>query len=290
MPRTVVQSLSEVTRCTIALVEAVSDLKRERAVKRLEKKLGPWFKWQGRVLISALPKLVRYFPKPVTEVQLMEALADDFDAMFDSAIKVTVRNGEEIVADGLYQGVTDGFEAMAAQEGIATEEFLNRAGLQKAFELDDPRAVKWAQENAAIDVTKVNDTTKETIRGIVSDGIDKGMDYDTIAKRITKRFSEFAVGKPQQHIASRAHLVAVTENAMAYEHGQRELIDEIQAVGIDMEKSWATVGDDAVSDGCQRNQDAGWIPADASFPSGDQAPPRFPGCRCGSRYRVAREA
>ncbi|GAG39263.1 unnamed protein product, partial [marine sediment metagenome] len=106
----------------------------------------------------------------------------------------------------------------------------------------------------------------------------------------TKRFGEFAIGKPQQHIASRAHLVAVTENAMAYEHGQRTLVDEIQGVGIDMEKSWATVGDADVSAGCQANQDAQWIRADAAFPSGDQGPPRFPGCRCSSRYRVVREA
>jgi len=289
MPGTVVQSLSEVSRCTIALVEAVSDLKRERAVKRLEKKLGPWFKWQGRVLISALPQLVRYFPKPVEESRLMEALAEDFDRMFDDAIAVTVRNGEEIVRDGLYQGVTDGFEAMAAKEGITTAEFMQRAGLQKAFELDHPRALKWARENAAIDVTKVNDTTKETIRGIVSKGIDEGMDYGTIAGRITKRFGEFAIGKPQEHIQSRAHLVAVTENAMAYEHGQRELVDEIQAVGIDMEKSWGTVGDDKVSAGCRRNAEQEWIPANQAFQSGHDTPPRFPGCRCGARYRVARE-
>ena len=249
----VIQSLAEVSRCTIALVEAVSDLKRERAVKRLEKKLGPWFKWQGRVLIAALPKLVRYFPQPVEESRLLEALAEDFDSMFDSAIKVTVRNGEEIIRDGLYKGVTDGFEAMAAKEGITTAEFMQRAGLQKAFELDDPLATAWAEENAAKAVTQVNNTTKETIRGIVSKGIDEGMDYDTIAAQITKRFEEFAVGKPQQHIASRAHLVAVTENAKAYEYGQRTLVDEIQGVGIDMEKSWATVGDADVSDGCQPN-------------------------------------
>ena len=277
MQRTVVQSLTEVTRCTIALVEAVSDLKRERAVKRLEKKLGPWFKWQGRVLIAALPKLVRYFPKPVEESRLLEALGEDFDAMFDKAIKVTVRNGEEIIQAGLYEGVTEGFEYMHDQ-----------MGLEKAFKLDDPRAVKWAKENAAKDIAKVNDTTKETIRGIVSTGIDEGMDYDTIAKRITKRFSEFAIGKPQQHIASRAHLVAVTENAFAYEHGQRELVDEIRDVGIDMEKSWSNVGDENVSAGCQRNSGEQWIPADRAFASGDQNPPRFPGCRCNTHYRVSR--
>jgi len=279
MQRTVIQSLTEVTRCTIALVEAVSDLKRERAVKRLEKKLGPWFKWQGRVLIAALPKLVRYFPAPVEESRLIEALGEDFDAMFDKAIKVTVRNGEEIIQAGLYEGVTEGFEYMHDQ-----------MGLEKAFQLDDPRAVKWARENAAKDIAKVNDTTKETIRGIVSKGIDEGMDYDTIAKRITKRFGEFAIGKPQEHIASRAHLVAVTENANAYEHGQRELVDEIQAVGIDMEKAWSGPDDEHTSDACRDNMAQGWIPVDRAFVSGAENPPNHPGCRHHSIYRVSREA
>jgi len=288
--RTVVQSLSEVTRCTIALVEAVSGLERERAVKRLEKKLGAWFRQQGRAVISALPKLVRYFPKPVSEAQLIEALGSDFDRMFDDAIEVTVRNGEEIVRDGLYQGVTDGFAAMAIQEEITKEEFINRAGLQKAFELDDTRALKWAEKNAATHVAQINDTSKETIRGIVSKGIDEGLDYDTIAARITDRFKEFAVGRPQHHIQSRAHLVSVTENAFAYEHGQRECVDEIQAVGIDMEKSWGGPDDEYTSDVCRRNMGEGWVPADAAFSSGDQNPPAHPGCRHHSKYRVAREA
>jgi len=251
-------------------VEAVSDLKRERAVKRLENKLGPWFKWQGRVLISALPKMRKHFT---------ESAASDFDAMFDNAIATTVRNGEEIIEAGLIQGVAQGFDDLAAQQGM-----------QAAFELDHPVAIEWAKKHAAIDVTQVNDTTKATIRGIVQKGIAEGMDYDTVAKRITARFGQFAIGKPQEHIASRAHLVAVTENAMAYEHGGRQLVDEIQAVGIDMEKSWSNVGDDDVSTGCLRNTDAQWIPADRAFPSGDQNPPRFPGCRCNTHYRVSRRA
>ena len=256
----------------------MSELQRERDVKRLEEKLGPWFKWQGRVLVAALPKLVRYFPQPVEESRLLEALGADFDAMFDSAIEVTVSSGEEILTKGLDGAMHSGYTDLAEEIRMA-----------KAFQLDDPLATAWAKERAAEAVSQVNDTTKETIRGIVSKGIEEGMDYDTIAGRITKRFGEFAIGKPQQHIQSRAHLVAINENALAYEHGQRQLVDEIQATGIDMEKSWATVGDGDVSAGCQRNQDAEWVPAAAEFPSGDQNPPRFPGCRCSSRHRVARE-
>ena len=276
--RAVVASLTEISRCTIALVEAVSDLKRERAVKRLEKKLGPWFKWQGRVLIAALPKLVRYFPEPVEESRLLEALGSDFDSMFDKAIKVTVRNGEEIFEAGLVPAVSQGYTAMAEE-----------VGMQAAFKLKQPEAVRWASKQAAVDVALVNDTTKETIRGVVTRGLEKGASYDEVARQITKRFNEFAVGKPQAHIQSRAHLVAINENAVAYEEGRHRLVDDIMATGIAMEKKRAGPNDNKTSDGCLADMAADWIPESRAFPSGIMYGPRFPGCRHDTQYRVSRE-
>lgn len=57
-----------------------------------------------------------------------------------------------------------------------------------------------------------------------------------------------------------------------------------------MEKSWSDVGDGRVSDGCLLNSADGWIPLDNEFNSGDERPPRFPGCRCGAQFRKARLA
>ena len=246
----------------------MSELQKKRDNARLEKKVGAWFKWQGRVISKALPKMKRYFS---------ESVESDFDAMFDSAIKVTVRNGEEIFADGLVPAVSQGYSALAEE-----------VGMQDAFKLKQPEAVKWARTQAAIDVSAVNDTTKETIRGMVTRGLEKGASYDEVARQISKRFTEFAVGKPQAHIQSRAHLVAINENAVGYAHGELTLVGEIESTGIRMEKSWHTVGDDRVSDGCQENADAGWIPSDEAFPSGHMNYPRFPGDRCNVQWRVSR--
>jgi hypothetical protein len=88
------------------------------------------------------------------------------------------------------------------------------------------------------------------------------------------------MGMPQQHIDSRAHLVAVTETGNAYAEGQLEVAQELAAAGIEMEKAWITVGDDRVTEGCRENEAAGWIGLDDPFPSGHQRPLRFPGCRC----------
>jgi hypothetical protein len=250
-------------------LEVVSDSQKKRDNARLEKKVGKWFRLQGRLLVKALSPMRKYFT---------ESAASDFNAIFDKAVKVTVLTGEKIFAEGLVNAVSQGYDAMAEE-----------VGMQDAFKLKQTEAVKWSKTQAAKDVADVNDTTKETIRGIVTDGLEKGASYDDVARSITKRFSEFAVGKPQQHIESRAHLVAINENAVGYAHGETMLVDEIEATGIDMEKSWHTVGDDRVSNGCQENADAGWIQNDEAFPSGDMTYPRFPGCRCNVQYRVSRE-
>ena len=76
---------------------------------------------------------------------------------------------------------------------------------------------------------------------------------------------------------------------MGYAHGETTLIDEIEATGIKTEKKWQTVGGPDVSDGCNDNAAAGWIATDEEFPSGDLTYPRFPGCRCDTLRRVARE-
>ena len=107
--------------------------------------------------------------------------------------------------------------------------------------------------------------------------IPKGM---TLSTYIRDRFEEFAVGKPQLHIESRAHLIAVTEVGEAYSAGSLAAGEALEEAGVAMEKSWSTVGDDRVSAGCLGNEDAGWIPLNDDFPSGHQRPLRFPGCRC----------
>lgn len=63
----------------------------------------------------------------------------------------------------------------------------------------------------------------------------------------------------------------------------------LQNAGLEMEKSWLTVGDSRVSEGCAANAAAGWIGLEEEFPSDGtydrQRPPRFPGCRCDILYR-----
>jgi len=134
-------------------------------------------------------------------------------------------------------------------------------------------------------VTQVNETTRFGIKNVVKKGIKAGDSYDVMAKAITKRYKEFAIGKPQLHIRSRAHLVAITETGNAYEAGAREGAKQADAAGLTMEKSWSDTGDTKVSELCRVNNDESWIPLDQPHASGHDRPLRFPGCRCAELYR-----
>ncbi len=154
----------------------------------------------------------------------------------------------------------------AIQLGMADQ----ASALGISFDLKNPRAVAYAQEHAAAIVTKIDEETRRQIHDLVVQGTEEGWSYDRIAKEITARFAQFAEGKPQEHIDSRAHLVAVTEVGNAYEEGNLIAAQGLASAGLEMEKMWETVGDNRVSEGCRENQMAGWIPLDQPFPSGFQ--------------------
>ena len=78
------------------------------------------------------------------------------------------------------------------------------------------------------------------------------------------------------------------ESAQAYEAGNRAFASTLKDDGVEMEKMWTTSHDNRVSDGCAENESDGWIPIDQAHTSGDQEPPRVPGCRCYEQYRQAK--
>jgi len=194
---------------------------------------------------------------------------------FTTAGKMT-----DVVLNGTSKSMAKGYNRLSKAVGW---------GIDLSFDLKNPRAVDYLRQNAADKVTAINETTRKEIARIVTKGTDEGTSYARMAKEIRDKFSEFSVPKPQLHIKDRAELVSVTETANAYGEGNFEFAKDLQDKGLTMVKSWQTVGDDRVSDGCQENQDAGWIGMDEMFPSGDDHEPRFPGCRCSVLYdtRVA---
>ena len=255
-------------------LEAITRTQRERElapiVKELEHALAKAWRRQGALFVNSLEEWRGKFPEEIKEAldypewwPLLElAMSKTFLAFIDPIDAAII-------------------EAYLMGGGA----IIGSVGMGFSFNLANPRAQAYIEEYGARMITKINETTRDEIHTILKDASEGGWGYDKTAKAITERFEEFAIGKPQQHIRSRAHLVAVTESGNAYEEGNLEGATQLQERGMAMEKYWANVGDDRVSDGCLANSAAGWIPIDAAFPSGHMRPLRFPGCRCAAQYR-----
>lgn len=161
-------------------------------------------------------------------------------------------------------------------------------GVDIAFTLANPRAVTYLERHGFGLISQINEVTRGNIATIVTNGVDEGWSYNRIAREIIGLYREMAVGRPQEHIESRAHLIAVTEAGNAYEEGSAIVVRDLQDSGLRMEKKWLTVGDNRVSNECRENQAEGWIPVSQPFRSGHMRPLRFPGCRCTVLYQRAR--
>ncbi len=248
------------------LIEASEITRRERKLRKtevwLEGKLRRAFLAQGKAFLAALPAPVVQeaagdeapFPKNWEKVFAKEILAAEsrFIGPMEEAIKISFTAGLNNTATMLETGLN--------------------------FKLDNPRAVEYARVNAAEHVKDIGDSTKKFMRTTITDGIEAGKSYNEIARDITDRFKDFSEG--------RAKRIAVFETGDAYEQAGLDFAKELEGEGLEMEKSWLTVGDDRVRDEHAANEGEGWIPIDQSFGSGADRAPTDPGCRCSTLYRV----
>jgi len=240
---------------------------------KLQRALSKAFRAQGQRLIKAFGSLRSQFAEAAGP--LREAItADDWLRIFDRITSETT--------DLFFEPIQT-LAGQAMERGAAST--IADVGVDIAFGLKNPRALAYLDEHGYGLISQIDAVTRGNLATIIRNGADEGWSYNRIAREIISLYSEMAVGKPQQHIQSRAHLIAVTEIGNAYEEGSAIVVRDLQDAGLVMEKKWLTVGDDRVSDGCRGNAAEGWIPYVQSHQSGHQHPLRFPGCRCTENYR-----
>lgn len=271
------------------LLEAAAANHKERVlapiVARLEQEVERAFRVQGQRFVRSLGSLRSRFTEssyhPYTgTVRLRETLtSDDWLRLFDEATGATTE-----IFFGAVQSAARAALTAGAQNAIAD------VGIDSAFTLRNPRAVAYLQAHGYGLISQIDSVTRGNIATIIGEGVREGWSYNEVAREISRLYSQMAVGRPQQHIESRAHLIAVTEAGQAYEAGNEMVVRDLQDAGLRMEKKWLTVGDDRVSTGCRANEAEGWIPLERSHRSGDMRPLRFPGCRCTELYQRARSS
>lgn len=144
------------------------------------------------------------------------------------------------------------------------------------FEVVHDRALSWAKDHAAMLVGKtedpeysLDDSTRDMIRATIANGIESNMSMPDIADDLADSYA---------FSDERALTIASTEITSANSLGALEGYKVVEEDGTDIKKSWLVMDDGCPI--CQENADAGPIPLDEEFPSGDQAPGAHPHCRC----------
>lgn len=256
------------------LLAAAGITKMERVlapiVAKAEQGIGAGFRAQGKTVLKRLEGIKGDWPEP----KLEEAITpSEWWYLIELGLADSV---------GLLRDPIDA--AMANALLLGGYSVIAELRLPLTFSLSNPRATAYMVQHGGELITQIDAATRTTINDILVQGSQEGWSYDTTARAITSKFEEFAVGRPQEHIRSRAHLVAVTESSNAYGEGELQQGLEMQGRGMDMEKSWIGAGD-ACAEICLPNVEEGWIPIDQPFKSGDMRYPGHPACRCGMLQR-----
>lgn len=121
-------------------------------------------------------------------------------------------------------------------------------------------------------------TTKHDVVEILKNWIDNNLTYNEVAKQINLK-NEVLFSK------SRARTIAVTEMWKAYEYGNRQPVQQLMSVWIEMEKKRQTCDDAKVRPEHMACEQEGRVDADYIYPSvWVPIPPWWVNCRCTILY------
>lgn len=123
----------------------------------------------------------------------------------------------------------------------------------------------------------ITQSTRDDVQRIIADGLKNNVGRDAIIEQMedAAAFSD-----------ERATMIARTEIARANSQGELAAYkDAKESLGLTITKAWMVA--DSPCDVCDDNAAAGQIELDEDFPSGDDAPPGHPNCRCALDTQVS---
>jgi hypothetical protein len=202
--------------------------------------------------------IVREYRKKLAK----KGIDDDIDDIFDEL-------DDTIMIDHVIESAEDTIK-FGANYRIGKEK-LGRFGIK--FDLDHPLAVEYLQTDRPLVLAKMKDTTKDLIKPLLKEAVEKGTSPQELADLLSENFA---------FSRERSLMIAVNETGHAYEYGNQIPMQDLAEEGYTVKKKWQTVNDDRVTEECRANQAMGWIDIDENFDSGDSEPPREgnPRCRC----------
>ena len=237
-----------------------------RALANLRAALRRYWKVQSARAVNALNATSRLLKESEEDDVVSSIAASKAAEELSKAVR-------EIAGVAISQGVADG-----AAESL----------LELSFSLRHPMAADYIERAGADLVTRIDETTRESLRTLLKEATENGWSYGKTSREIRRMFNGFAGRSPLRHIRDRGELVVTTEIGNAYSEGKLIFGQDMEARGLRMEKRWITVGDDRVDQNeCSPNAGQGWIPLSREFQSGHARPLAHPGCRCAMIMRSA---
>jgi len=247
-------------------------INRERALVnkktlQLKKYLSKFLKKQGKIITAQIIGQINKADIP-SDVQ---KILDEIDLQGWSVIVGDVEEilrsmGDDGARMALLQlgGIADD-KAIVSDADAVTNDYAKRrsaelVGMRYTAEgdlIENPNA-KWA----------ITDSTRDMLRSTITTALEEGWSNDHLADELENNFA---------FSSSRAETIARTEIKRADTQGSLHAYKES---GVVQGKESLLSFDYDDDDECQENADAGVIPLDEDFPSGDDAPPYHPNCRC----------
>lgn len=255
--------------------------------------------------------------------EIRQAVLDGY--IHEETMELWRQDYSKLVSEKMYPVWKD---AIAA--GSLGQPVIDRQAAGMVFNINEPSVISWLETRGAEFVTNSTETQRKAIQALLMKKIADEHTVDELAKMIRPciglteaqakanvrfydnmvatlkeehpRMSQEAVEKKareaqlkyaeKQH-RYRAHTIAQTEMAIAYNKGADEGIRQAQAQGLlgVMEKRWSTSGDDNVCDVC-RALEGTQIAMDDEFdfkgrslyPGSKRTPPAHPWCGCAVQY------
>ncbi len=125
----------------------------------------------------------------------------------------------------------------ALREGWGLAEL--ELGLGISWQVYEPLAREYAARHAAINVTLIQNTTREEIRRVVAQAIEEGWGVDKTARALVELYDGFK--------GARAEMIARTETAQAVNRGKWEHAREAaRRYGMEIRRRWSAILDERV--------------------------------------------
>ncbi len=141
-------------------------------------------------------------------------------------------------------------------------------GIKVDWQLVNENAVTWAKDYGAQLVSKINDTTRQTLAELVSQHLNTpGATLGDLQEKIQATMKANEV---------RARLIAQTEITRAFAQGNLKAWQESGAIE---KKRWRTNNDSLVCEICAP-LNGKVVELNVEFAKGLASPPAHPGCRC----------